>query len=75
MVLPRIGGDEAEFRVIPFWASIDVQAFAGKYVDVARYFPGGRALPARVRLRLNHFEVARASGFRLHGMHVAGQAL
>jgi heme-degrading monooxygenase HmoA len=60
MVLRRIEGDEAEFGVMSFWDSLDdVKAFAGKDVDVARYFPDDERFLLEFTPRLKHFEVAR----------------
>ena len=59
MVLRRRQGDEAEFGVLSFWASLeDVKAFAGEDVDEARYFPDDERYLLEYTPRLKHFEVA-----------------
>jgi heme-degrading monooxygenase HmoA len=58
LVLRRAGKEHAEFGVLSLWSSLDdIEAFAGKDVDRARYYPKDDEFLLSKNPDVDHFEV------------------
>ena len=57
-VLRRVSGDEAHFLLISLWESeADIEKFAGKDIDTARYYPGDERFLLEMEPNVTHYEV------------------
>lgn len=58
-LLWRTEGDRAEFITVSFWESRGaVEAFAGRDIDTAVFYPGDEQFLIERDLTVNHYEVA-----------------
>ncbi len=59
LVLVRIEGDAAHFRLITLWESLDaIRRFAGDPVDAAKYYPEDKDYLLEFPSKVEHYEVA-----------------
>jgi len=67
-VLRRLEGDEARFRVLSLWDSMEgIRRFAGDEPERARYYPEDERFLKALDPRVAHFEVVAESGLHAGG--------
>lgn len=66
-ILHRIDGDRAHFVTLTFWESrAAIEAFAGKEIAVAKYYPDDKDFLLEFEPTVTHYEVSSAAE-RAHG--------
>lgn len=62
-ILHRVDGERAHFLTVTWWESReDIAAFAGKDIEVAKYYPEDRRFLLEVERTVTHWETSGAPG-------------
>ncbi len=66
-ILHRIDGDRAHFLTLTFWDSRkSIEAFAGKDIEIAKYYPEDKDFLLEFERTVTHYEVSSAAE-AMHG--------
>jgi heme-degrading monooxygenase HmoA len=58
-ILHRVEGDRAHFLTLTFWDSRSaIEGFAGKNIDMAKYYPEDKNYLLEFELTVTHYEVS-----------------
>lgn len=58
-ILHCVEGDRAHFLTLTFWESLaSIEGFAGKNIDVAKYYPEDKKFLLEIEPTVRHYEVS-----------------